>query len=63
MTEMALKALSTLNVRRTEKFPRLTNSVTYLWEKGKECHLRYLCAEADAHETHTAKTHDSKQGV
>lgn len=30
MTEMALKALSTLNVRRAEKFPRFTNSVTYL---------------------------------
>lgn len=27
---MALKALSTLNVRRAEKFPRFTNSVTYL---------------------------------
>lgn len=36
---MALKALSTLNVRRTEKFPRLTNSVTYLRENGKQCHL------------------------
>lgn len=32
---MALKALNTLNVRRTEKFPRLTNSVTYLREKQK----------------------------
>lgn len=30
MTEMALKALSTLNVRRAEKFPRFTNSITYL---------------------------------
>lgn len=30
ITEMALKALSTRNVRRAEKFPRFTNSVTYL---------------------------------
>lgn len=30
ITEMALKALSTLNVRRAEKLPRFTNSVTYL---------------------------------
>lgn len=32
ITEIALKALSTLNVRRAEKFPRFTNSVTYLQE-------------------------------
>lgn len=30
ITEIALKALSTLNVRRAEKLPRLTTSVTYL---------------------------------
>lgn len=33
ITEIALKALNTLNVRSTEKFPRLTNSVTYLQER------------------------------
>lgn len=33
MTEIALKALNTLNVRRTETLPRLRNSVTYLQEK------------------------------
>lgn len=32
ITEIAFKALSTLNVRRAETFPRFTNSVTYLQE-------------------------------
>lgn len=30
ITEIALKALRTLNVRRAERLPRFTNSVTYL---------------------------------
>lgn len=39
ITEIALKALSTLNVRRTEKFPKLTNSVTYLQERRVPSHV------------------------
>lgn len=50
---MALKALSTLNVRRTEKFPRLTNSVTYLKQKTEPSYILFeKAAEYSAENTH-----------
>lgn len=56
---MAFNALSTLNVRRTERFPRLTNSVTYLRENGKQCHLVVL-VEAGIQKPHT-KDYNARQ--